>query len=114
MSEFELTDNQAEAILNTRLRSLRKLEEIQLRDERETLIRERADIEDMIEDVSFNGSGSERKSRRPRSASAKNRRAGQGEPASRMPRPLRKSRRKSWSNGNRSPSSAQKWAGYAR
>src|SRR3546814_10433880 len=35
MAEFNLTDRQAEAILNMRLRSLRKLEEMELRRERE-------------------------------------------------------------------------------
>jgi topoisomerase-4 subunit A len=35
MAEFELTDRQAEAILNMRLRSLRKLEEMELRKERD-------------------------------------------------------------------------------
>src|SRR5688572_5229588 len=37
IAEFALSDRQAEAILNMRLRSLRKLEEMQLRGERETL-----------------------------------------------------------------------------
>jgi topoisomerase-4 subunit A len=37
MAEFELNDRQAEAILNMRLRSLRKLEEMELRKERDTL-----------------------------------------------------------------------------
>ncbi|PSJ37130.1 DNA topoisomerase IV subunit A [Allosphingosinicella deserti] len=41
IAEFELTDRQAEAILNMRLRSLRKLEEMQIRGERETLEKER-------------------------------------------------------------------------
>ncbi|QAY76577.1 DNA topoisomerase IV subunit A [Sphingosinicella sp. BN140058] len=41
MAEFALTDRQAEAILNMRLRSLRKLEEMQIRGERETLEKER-------------------------------------------------------------------------
>src|SRR3712207_1204166 len=38
IAEFELTDRQAEAILNMRLRSLRKLEEMQLRRERDDQI----------------------------------------------------------------------------
>jgi topoisomerase-4 subunit A len=45
IAEFELTDRQAEAILNMRLRSLRKLEEMELRRERETLEKEKAEIE---------------------------------------------------------------------
>ena len=45
---FDLTDTQAEYILNTRLRSLRKLEEMKLREERENLLIERAGIEDLL------------------------------------------------------------------
>jgi topoisomerase-4 subunit A len=41
---FKLSDVQAEAILNMRLRSLRKLEEIEIRTEHETLTGEKADI----------------------------------------------------------------------
>ncbi|MDP3676425.1 MAG: DNA topoisomerase IV subunit A [Novosphingobium sp.] len=41
IAEFELTDRQAEAILNMRLRSLRKLEEMELRKERDELLAER-------------------------------------------------------------------------
>ena len=40
MSRFELTDNQATAILDMRLRSLRRLEEMELRRERDALIEE--------------------------------------------------------------------------
>ncbi len=45
MAEFELTDRQAEAILNMRLRSLRKLEEMELRGEKEALLKEQAALE---------------------------------------------------------------------
>ncbi|MBB5515323.1 topoisomerase-4 subunit A [Rubricella aquisinus] len=48
MAEFDLTDLQAEAILNMRLRALRRLEEMQLREEREALLIERADLEDLL------------------------------------------------------------------
>ena len=44
MAEFSLSDAQAEAILNMRLRALRKLEEIEIRGERDTLVIERAGI----------------------------------------------------------------------
>jgi len=47
MAEFELSDVQAEAILNMRLRSLRKLEEMELRRERDALLEERAGLEDL-------------------------------------------------------------------
>jgi len=45
IAEFELTDRQAEAILNMRLRSLRKLEEMELRKEREGLEKEKGELE---------------------------------------------------------------------
>ena len=45
---FKLTDVQAEAILNTRLRSLRKLEEMELKRELETLTQEKSDIESLL------------------------------------------------------------------
>ena len=45
-----LTETQADAILNMRLRSLRRLEEMELRKERDDLMRERAEIEDLLED----------------------------------------------------------------
>ena len=49
MAEFELTDRQAEAILNMRLRSLRKLEEMELRRERDKLADERKGLVALIE-----------------------------------------------------------------
>jgi len=48
MAEFSLTDRQAEAILNMRLRSLRKLEEMELRQERDKLEEERAGLEALL------------------------------------------------------------------
>ena len=50
IAEFELTEVQAEAILNMRLRSLRKLEEMELRNERDELLIERADLDDLLAD----------------------------------------------------------------
>lgn len=49
MAEFALTDRQAEAILNMRLRSLRKLEEMELRAEREALLKEQEDLLDLLD-----------------------------------------------------------------
>ncbi len=46
----ELSDVQAEAILNMRLRSLRRLEEMELRRERDALMAERAGLMDLLED----------------------------------------------------------------
>ncbi|TFF25586.1 DNA topoisomerase IV subunit A [Jiella endophytica] len=48
MATFELTDNQAEAILNMRLRSLRKLEEFELRREFDALTAEKAEKEALL------------------------------------------------------------------
>lgn len=48
MKEFKLSDRQAEAILNMRLRSLRKLEEMELKSERNKLQEERAGLELLI------------------------------------------------------------------
>ena len=49
MAEFQLTDRQAEAILNMRLRSLRKLEEMELRRELDALTTEREELVKLIE-----------------------------------------------------------------
>ena len=48
IAEFNLTDRQAEAILNMRLRSLRKLEEMELRQERDDLLAERDELEKLL------------------------------------------------------------------
>ena len=48
MAEFGLTDRQAEAILNMRLRSLRRLEEMELRQERDDLLKERDELEQLL------------------------------------------------------------------
>lgn len=50
MQEFSLSDIQAEAILNMKLRSLRKLEEEQLRNEFEELALEKAGLENLLAD----------------------------------------------------------------
>jgi topoisomerase-4 subunit A len=49
MAEFALTDRQAEAILNMRLRSLRKLEEMELRQERAKLDKEAGELRALID-----------------------------------------------------------------
>ena len=49
IAEFALTDRQAEAILNMRLRSLRKLEEMELRGEHDTLLKEQAELNALLE-----------------------------------------------------------------
>ncbi|MDX3928733.1 MAG: DNA topoisomerase IV subunit A [Shinella sp.] len=48
MARFSLTDLQAESILNMRLRSLRKLEEFEIRTEFDALSKEKAEIEALL------------------------------------------------------------------
>jgi len=48
MKAFGLTDNQAEAILNMRLRSLRKLEEMEIRREHDALTKERKELTKLL------------------------------------------------------------------
>ena len=49
MKEFSLSDRQAEAILNMRLRSLRKLEEMQLRGEKDDLLKEQEGLQKLLD-----------------------------------------------------------------
>ena len=48
IAEFSLSDRQAEAVLNMRLRSLRRLEEMQLKGERDGLVKEREGLDRLI------------------------------------------------------------------
>ena len=48
IERFGITENQAEAILNLRLRALHKLEEIEIRKENEALLEEKKGIEDLL------------------------------------------------------------------
>jgi topoisomerase-4 subunit A len=48
MRRFTLTDNQAEAILNMRLRALRKLEEMEIRGERDKLVKEQKGLKALL------------------------------------------------------------------
>jgi topoisomerase IV subunit A len=50
MRRWKLTDTQVEAILNMRLRALRKLEEIEIRGEHKALTAERKDLKDLLKD----------------------------------------------------------------
>jgi topoisomerase IV subunit A len=52
MKRFDLTENQADAILNMRLRSLRRLEEMELRKEHAALTKERLDLQKLLKDQS--------------------------------------------------------------
>ncbi|MGO6972016.1 DNA topoisomerase IV subunit A [Rhizobium leguminosarum] len=48
MARWDLTDNQVEAILNMRLRALRKLEEFEIRKEFDALTKEKGEIETLL------------------------------------------------------------------
>lgn len=48
IKKFKLTDNQAEAILNLRLRRLHKLEEVEIRTEHDKLTKEKDELEKLI------------------------------------------------------------------
>ena len=50
MKVFKLTDKQANYVLDTRLRSLRKLEEMELRKEHDELTKEKGEVEKLIAD----------------------------------------------------------------
>lgn len=54
MARFGLTDVQAEAILNMRLRSLRKLEEFEIKKEHDTLSAEKAALEELLHEDNEN------------------------------------------------------------
>ncbi len=51
VSRFTLTDLQAEAILNMRLRSLRRLEEMEIRREHKSLSKEQREVEGLLKDA---------------------------------------------------------------
>lgn len=53
IKKFKLTDTQAEAILNIRLRALRKLEEEQINQEHERLTLERAELSKILDDPKY-------------------------------------------------------------
>jgi topoisomerase-4 subunit A len=53
MQRFKLTDMQAEAVLNMRLRSLRKLEEMEIRNEHKALSKERKEIQALLKDTTL-------------------------------------------------------------
>ncbi|MFT3986810.1 DNA topoisomerase IV subunit A [Aestuariivirga sp.] len=50
MARFKLTDTQAEAILNMRLRALRKLEEMEIRTEHASLTKEQKELKGLLSD----------------------------------------------------------------
>jgi topoisomerase IV subunit A len=53
MKRFDLTDIQADAILNMRLRSLRRLEEMELKKEHAALTKERRELQKLLKDANL-------------------------------------------------------------
>lgn len=68
IAKFKLTDIQAEAILNLRLRSLSKLEEVEIRSEHDKLSKERRDLKQLLksEDLQWERVAEEVKAMRER------------------------------------------------
>ena len=64
MAEFGLTDRQAEAILNMRLRSLRRLEEMEIGKERDALAKEREGLAALLDEPGAPAHAAEEGSRR--------------------------------------------------
>ena len=90
MAEFSLTDRQAEAILNMRLRSLRKLEEMEIGRESNALSKEREELVKLVESPPRQRTGSSATCRRSRTNSETI--AGPG--SRRSPRPARSTGRR--------------------
>jgi topoisomerase-4 subunit A len=91
---WDLTEIQVEAILNTRLRSLRKLEEMEIKGEHDALSKEQKELKSLL-------ASNEKlwlKSAAPNSPTRPSARSSTSKPSSKK---------------NRSPSSARKWAGCA-
>ena len=116
MRVFKLTEMQANAILDTRLRSLRKLEEMELKREQKSCRTEKAQIEEparaptsSVEDGRLARSARCRKTFGP---DTRARRA--AAPRSpRRPTPPRSISPRRWSSASRSPSSSRRRAGSA-
>ena len=90
IAEFSLSDRQAEAILNMRLRSLRKLEEMEIGKEREALAKEREELDKLVAEPGASGARLKKDLAASRTSSATN--AGPGS---------RKWRRRARSTGRR-------------
>ena len=115
MKTFKLTEVQADAILNMRLRNLRKLEEMEIRPEDKNLRGEKQSIKELL--ALREAAMEEHRRADPRGArrhSGRRRRSASAAPISPMrPSTMRPRSRKRWSSASRSPSSSPKRAGSA-
>ncbi len=113
MKTFKLSEVQADAVLNMRLRNLRKLEEMEIRNEDKGLRSERKTLKDLLdfEKAQWTKVADEIKELRtsldPRRCSADVARA-----SPRRPSTTNSRSRKHWSSASRSPWSSRKKAGF--
>ena len=116
MKTFKLSDVQADAILNMRLRNLRRLEEIEIRKEDKDLRAEKKSIEDLIRSEKQQWK-THRGRNQATSATSSGRRRRSASAAPALPRRRRTTRppsRRPWSSASRSPWWFPKRAGSAR
>ena len=113
MRKFKLSDVQAEAILNMRLRALRKLEEIEIRSEHDALGKERSALNKLLRSSDAQWAAIAEEIRRTKRNTARRRPSAGGAPGSkRLPRSISTASRRRRS-GNRSRLSARRRAGSA-
>ena len=102
MARWDLTDVQAEAILNMRLRALRRLEEIEIRKELDRLLGRGGAAHRLAgERQEAMARRSRRRSTRPTRSSAATRRSAAAAPSSPPPRSRSRSRPRRWSSARR-------------
>ena len=115
MKAFKLTEVQAEAILNMRLRGLRKLEEIEIRTEDKNLRAELKGVKAILGSETGNGPRSASRSERSATSSGRRRRSASAAPSSPMRRSTISPRiEEALSSASRSPSSSPTRAGCGR
>ena len=115
MKTFKLSDVQADAILNMRLRNLRKLEEMEIKRENKELREEKPRSRSCSAPRRSSGRRSPTRSRRCARSSARRRRSASAAPTSpKRPSTTRRRSKRRWSCASRSPSWCRRRAGSAR
>ena len=112
---FKLTDVQADAILNMRLRNLRKLEEMEIKHGGQGAARGEEPLEKLLRSERSSGRRSPNRSRRCARSSARRRRSASAAPNSpRRPSTTRRRLKRRWWCASRSPWSCRRKGGSAR
>ena len=115
MKTFKLSDVQADAILNMRLRNLRRLEEMEIREEDKALRAEKKSIEELLRSEKAQWKTIAGQIREVRDRSVPKRRSASAAPASpRRRRTTKPPSKKRWSSVSRSRSWCRRRAGSAR